>query len=48
VNSNLITVAKQRGLLDYIFLYIHILSLIEHNRDISPENVIVCQSVGPV
>jgi hypothetical protein len=43
MNNNLITVAKQRVVLDCIFLHIYILLFIEHNRDVSPENVIVCQ-----
>jgi len=48
MNNNLITVAKQRVVLDCIFLHICILLFIEHNMDVSPENGIVCQSVGPV
>jgi len=48
VNNNLLVIAKQRVVLDCIFLYIHILLFIENKGDVSPENVIVCQSVGPV
>jgi len=48
VNNNLLVIAKQRVVLDCIFLYIHILLFIENEGDVLHENVIVCQSVGPV
>ena len=48
MNNNLLVIAKQRVVLDCIFLYIHIFLFIENKGDVSPENVIECQSVGPV